>query len=497
MGECKQQLLCCCGCQPCHLCCRCCPKVNESTTTRFMYIFLLFLSVVIMCLMLTPQVQHTFVNTFPYYYNATCIALNIGENCESLVGYMAVYRMAIAIICFFVLFALVMIRVDSSSSWRGGLHNGCWGIKIIILCGFCTASFCIPSPIFEVVLPVAMYTCLSGAAIFIVIQLFFFIDFAHSWTDKWQKNAVIGHSACWQIAMVLCASIIYTGVVCAVFLLFIFFTKADSCTANKIFIAINAGLCVLCSFVSALPCVEKSTGDSRSGLLQSAVISAYVTYLTWSAISSEPNEPIWSSTNVTDVSSMANVYTTQVTIEEYYCGPAGTILQMNEYLIPSIGVIIMFATVIYSSLQLTHKSHHLGIGASRRKSRGSAQSMLSNGKNKRPGQRVIRNESSEVAYNYSFFHIVFALASMNIVMQLTNWFRPHMATITTFEKNWASVWIKMASSWTCIFLYLWALVAPQYCIKRLNHTLHEDCSPELDGVDTLPPNQSIELTEVR
>ena len=42
-------------------------------------------------------------------------------------------------------------------------------------------------------------------------------------------------------------------------------------------------------------------------------------------------------------------------------------------------------------------------------------------------QRVYDDEESGVSYNYSFFHFTFLLASLYIMMVLTNWYRlePH------------------------------------------------------------------------
>ena len=39
------------------------------------------------------------------------------------------------------------------------------------------------------------------------------------------------------------------------------------------------------------------------------------------------------------------------------------------------------------------------------------------------GHKVWDNEEDEVAYNWSLFHLMFALATLYVMMTLTNWFK--------------------------------------------------------------------------
>lgn len=63
--------------------------------------------------------------------------------------------------------------------------------------------------------------------------------------------------------------------------------ETSSCGLPKFFISINLILCFIVSIVSILPQVQESLPNS--GLLQSAVVTLYTMYLTWSAVANNPN----------------------------------------------------------------------------------------------------------------------------------------------------------------------------------------------------------------
>lgn len=75
------------------------------------------------------------------------------------------------------------------------------------------------------------------------------------------------------------------------------------------------------------------------------------------------------------------------------------------------------------------------------------------------GQQVYDNEEEGVAYSYSMFHFMFMLAAFYVMMTLTNWYAPS-DDLRSLYSNSASVWVKICSSWLCVIIYVWTLVAP-------------------------------------
>jgi len=65
-------------------------------------------------------------------------------DCGDFIGYLAAYRVCMAVACFFLILALSMICVRSSKDPRSYLQNGFWFFKWLFVIGLVVAFFFIP-----------------------------------------------------------------------------------------------------------------------------------------------------------------------------------------------------------------------------------------------------------------------------------------------------------------------------------------------------------------
>ncbi|CAG4923400.1 unnamed protein product [Colias eurytheme] len=435
------QLACCCGSAACSLCCSACPSCSNSTSTRLMYTLMLLLMTVVACITLAPGL-HEEMKKVPFCANSTgLIPGNFKVDCDQAVGYLAVYRVCFATCLFFIFMALLTIGVKSSKDPRTGIQNGFWGIKYLVVIGATIGAFFIPEGQFA---STWMVFGMIGGFCFIIIQLILIIDFAHSWAEKWVSNYEESQSKGWYSALLLSMLTCYSLTIAGIALLFTYYTTPNGCDLSKFFISINLILVVIASGISILPSVQEH--QPRSGLLQSAVVSLYVTYLTWSALSNSAGE------------CNASISTTnEETQEDIYWS------SFDKQSI--IGLIIWVCSVLYSCVRTASSSSKITMSDHILAKEGSGGNggLIDNeegdgGEAGNSGEtKVFDNEGDGVAYSWSFFHIVFALATLYVMMTLTNWYNP---SSQLSKENVASMWIKITSSWLCVGLYVWTLVAP-------------------------------------
>jgi len=446
-----------------------------------MYAILLLLTTVVCCIMLAPGLQDSLKSVpFCKSHESSLDSLskdldsigsqigigNIGQSagigtptslqvdCTAAVGYQAVYRMCLIVTLFFTLMSVIMIGVKSSNDPRAGIQNGFWGIKYLIIIASMIGAFFIPDGSFGTVW---MYFGLIGGFLFILIQLVLIIDFAHSWAEAWYGNYQDSgsNSTAWGGALLTFSSLMYAVSISAIVLLFMYYTGeyTGQCKLHEFFVSFNMLICIGLSVVSILPKVQEHM--PQSGILQSSMISMYIMYLTWSAVNNSPRmdcKPKFfnSSTSTSD----QLVPTPATDDNEKMAHPTFDTENI-------VGLVIWFLCVLYSSITTSNSG-------SAAKLTGTDKVLLSKddgGGGDVEAGTVRDNEEDEVAYSWSLFHIMFALATLYVMMTLTNWYAPS-GDLSSYSSNSAAMWVKIISSWLAGAIYLWTLIAPAVLSDR-------------------------------
>lgn len=459
---CLDFLCCCCGPAACGLCCFG-GKVKSSVVTRLLYMTFLVFVLVVSSIMLAPSVQQGLQNTAllctpvneSIYPFVPQISINSLIRCDQFVGYLAVYRICMAVASFFFILMLVMLCVCSSKDPRAYIQNGFWLFKWLIVIGMIIGFFYIPDGQNFIFSQITVALGLTASIIFIVVQAIILVDFAHSWAENWIERAEENDNKAWYVLMLVFSIVFYVGSVVAVILLYVFFTELSSCTWNKIFITATLFFSIIVSVVAILPWVQRV--QPKSGLLQSSVITAYCTYLTWSAISTEPYG------------------------DGFDCQLHNNTLAVFGHNTPSslaasiVGIIVLFISVGYICFSLSSNKQLRKLrGGKKDDNEGSLvccdclpadeeeddEAGEEDEKEGKLRMRSVNDEKSRVTYSYSFFHFLMMLSVLYFMMQLTNWGDPGNADTAHFQNTWASTGVKIGSAWLCFAIYLWTLLAP-------------------------------------
>uniref|UniRef100_A0A8D8QAC4 Serine incorporator 1 n=2 Tax=Cacopsylla melanoneura TaxID=428564 RepID=A0A8D8QAC4_9HEMI len=446
------QMACCCGSMACSLC-SCCTNGKSSTLTRIMYAVMLLVGTIVACITLAPGLQN-FLRKVPFCSESDSIANTLGYNvdCQAVVGYMAVYRICFGMAMFFLLMALMMIGVKSSRDNRAAIQNGMWGMKYVLVILIIVAAFFIPAD--SSFGSTMMYIGMVGGFVFILIQLVLLVDFAHSWAEVWVSNYEETESRGWCAALYSVTFVNYGLTLCGTIVLFNYFASNDGCGVNKFLISLNLIFVIILSIISILPDVQEH--QPRSGLLQSSVVSLYTIYLIWSALSSNPEKNCnpgallgWGLTGNT---------ATPVT-------DATTTNKVNFDTHSFISLLLWLGAILYSSLRTASKTSKMSLAD--KVLVADQDDVLSNdgGESGGNGGGQVDNEEQGVVYSWSFFHSMFILATLYVMMTLTNWYSPN-SSIESLNSNEASYWVKIISSWFCVGIYVWTLVAPMVLRDR-------------------------------
>lgn len=132
-----------------------------------------------------------------------------------------------------------------------------------------------------------------------------------------------------------------------------------------------------------------------------------------------------------------------------------------------IGLTGFVLCLLYSSIRTSNNSQVSKLTLSGSDSVILRDTAANGGSDEEDGQprRAVDNEKEGVQYSYFLFHFMLSLASLYIMMTLTSWYSPD-AEFQSMTSKWPAVWVKISSSWVCLLLYVWTLVAPLVLTNR-------------------------------
>jgi len=340
-------------------------------------------------------------------------------------GTLAVYRISFCLALCHLLLAVMMIGATKKGDCRVQLQDGFWGIKILLVLGSVVGAFFMPNVFFNYY----GWVALVASGLFILVQLVLLVDFAHSWAENWIGNheeAEVEGDNKWWYLMLFVSIGLFLAAVGLTLLMYIVFNE---CGTNVGFITVNLLLCILISAGSIHPKVQEAIPSS--GLLQPGLITCYCTYLIFSAIQSEDDG----------------------------CNPwRSAVGASNTSLL--IGAIFTICAVCYATFRASST-----IGSVEPET----ESLVKDAETGAADDKTEHHEDHHVdhdevlPYNYSRFHIVYALGAMYIAMLMTDWqtvYDPGSSATPNVDSGLAAVWVKVVSSWICLGLYLWTLAGP-------------------------------------
>lgn len=322
---------------------------------------------------------------------------------------------------FFAALALIMIGVKDQNDRRDGWHHDGWIAKMIMwLLLVLVVLFFMPN----IVITIYGFLSKFGAGLFLLVQVIILLDFTHTWNDSW----VAKDEQKWYVALLAISVACYTGAYTLSGILFIWFNPSgEDCGLNVFFIVMTMVLAFAFAVIALHPTVNGS-------LLPASVISIYCSYVCFTALSSEPRG--------------------------YACnGLHKSTAVSTSTLI--LGMLTTILSVLYSALRAGSSKTFLSPPSS---PRAGAKKPLLDSEDTESGKTEAREDKEgdvprPVSYSYSFFHLIFALASMYSGMLLSGWMSSSDSS-ELIDVGWTSVWVKICTEWATAGIYIWSLLAP-------------------------------------
>ncbi|XP_051208981.1 uncharacterized protein [Lolium perenne] len=327
----------------------------------------------------------------------------------------AVLRVSLGNFLFFATFALTMIGVKDQNDQRDAWHHGGWIAKFAVWAVLVILMFFVPNIV------VTIYEVLSkfGSGLFLLVQVVMLLDFTNNWNDSWVEK----DEKKWEIALLVVTVVCYLSTFAFSGVLFMWFNPSgQDCGLNVFFIVLT----IILAFAFAVIALHPQVNGS---VMPASIISVYSAYLCYTGLSSEPDDYVCNG---------LHRHSKQVSMSSLVLGMLTTVL-----------------SVVYSAVRAGSSTTFLSPPSS---PRSGAKNPLLGDTNVEEGKAG--GEARPVSYSYTFFHLIFALASMYSGMLLTGWMSVASEKSELMDVGWTTVWVRICTEWSTAALYIWTLVAP-------------------------------------
>ncbi|CAM9823121.1 unnamed protein product, partial [Discosporangium mesarthrocarpum] len=293
-----------------------------------------------------------------------------------------------------------------------------------------------------------------GAFIFTILQQVVLIDFAYRWNDAWVEKAhELGEDhggKSYLISLVAVSATVLTLSVAAIGVMFHYFT---GCVENDLIISLTLILSVVLTVIQL--------SGEQGNLLASSLVTAYATFLCFSAVSKTPNSscnPFVGETNVTTV--IVGLVLTVLSL----CWVCLSAAKNITNLLGGTGQIEEVEDPV-----MAHDS--TGSGSKQKPfiqrpvEDGEVESQAER-RQESVADRVGEPEPKDGGQGWRF-NIVMVLIAMYFGMMLTNWGSLNTSGESNDPKNgWVAMWLTASGQWVCILLYIWTIIAPRLLPDR-------------------------------
>lgn len=372
------------------------------------------------------------------------------EDSDQCIARAFILRMCFATFVFHLVLGMFTMGANDFSNPRIHIHTALWPLKIGFWLLMHLAVLFMPSEFF---LGFGWFA-LVGAIFFTLIQIVIFIEWIYEWNESWiAEDGAENITGPWHMA-ILGVSFLAFGVTIAMTVVqYLWFGKntADPTAEGgcEVYIFFTSWNLVMWIFLT-IGSFKATEWMPSTGLMPSALVSAFMTFKVLTAL--------YAQTKCNAFSGEDNGN------HGVYKGP--------PEVLSGIAIFIAMVLAGYNSVQISYTDKWLDQSGAPTNDRSvplvPLESVQTENTQTDASAPAAKEEEEEVTgpigYNVAAFHFAFSVGVLYVGMQMTNWNEDFKEG--RIDTGMASMWIKMADSWTLAVAYLWSMIAPKVLTGR-------------------------------